>query len=129
MGRISIKDEHAALDALNNLLSRLSGTESDLEKLKRFINALNLKSGFGEAAIFCAMPYRDYLKTDHWEEMRKKALAESKLRCRICNSSGELHTHHRSYKDIGHEQLSDLICLCKNCHEIFHREGKLHGDD
>ena len=72
-----------------------------------------------------AMPYRDYLQTDHWQETRKDALRRAKFCCQTCSAKGKLHVHHRTYVRRGEEWSSDLIVLCAGCHSIFHENGKL----
>jgi 5-methylcytosine-specific restriction endonuclease McrA len=68
------------------------------------------------------MPYRDYLKTDHWQDIRLRALKRAKFLCQLCNTSGQLHVHHRSYKHRGEEQyaMHDVIVLCAMCHAKHH---------
>jgi len=35
--------------------------------------------------------------------------------------------HHRTYERFGHEWLSDLIALCRNCHDLTHALVKENG--
>jgi len=71
------------------------------------------------------MPYHLYLKTPEWEQTRKRHLRSADYRCQVCNARGIIDVHHRTYERRGRELYSDLIALCRTCHEIFHREGKL----
>jgi 5-methylcytosine-specific restriction endonuclease McrA len=66
------------------------------------------------------LPYQEYLKTDHWQEKRKQVLREAGYKCQLCNSKEILDVHHRTYERIGIEWLSDLIALCRTCHEKHH---------
>jgi hypothetical protein len=68
------------------------------------------------------MEYAEYLKSEHWMERRKAALKWWDSKCALCNGNGELHVHHRSYANLGQEPLSDLVVLCKSCHELFHNK-------
>jgi len=73
-----------------------------------------------------SLPYREYLKTDHWKKIRKKALKYAEYRCQLCNVKNvELHVHHRTYDNVGCEKPADLTVLCKLHHEQFHgiKEG------
>ncbi len=72
------------------------------------------------------MPYKEYLKTEHWENIRKEKLKRSKYSCQLCNSKGILNVHHKIYSHRGLEQyyMNDLIVLCKPCHEIHHEKFK-----
>ena len=69
---------------------------------------------------FVNMPYQEYLKTDHWIRVSTIAKEAANNKCQLCNSNGHLHTHHRAYKNLGHEKLNDVIVLCQACHEKFH---------
>jgi len=69
---------------------------------------------------FVNMPYQEYLKTDHWIRVSILAKENADNKCQLCNSNGHLHTHHRTYKNLGHEKLNDVIVLCQACHEKFH---------
>lgn len=71
------------------------------------------------------LPYRDYLLGDHWQGVRKYALEHAKHRCQVCNSNARLDVHHRSYENRGEERFSDVIVLCRDCHDLFHSMGKL----
>lgn len=66
------------------------------------------------------MKYSEYLKTDHWQELRNRMLKRSGYKCQLCNASSTLHVHHRTYERKGYEELSDLIVLCAKCHAKFH---------
>ena len=72
-----------------------------------------------------SLPYSQYLITDHWASIRKKARARDGNRCRLCNSSERLNVHHRTYERLGCEQDDDVITLCHACHENFHDNREL----
>ena len=67
-----------------------------------------------------ALPYLEYLKTDHWKQMRNMALAQAGNRCQLCNNEKGLQVHHRTYERVGHEDLKDMTVLCRRCHAAFH---------
>ncbi len=67
-----------------------------------------------------SLPYREYLQTDHWQQLRKRVLKWSKYRCQLCNHQGVLNVHHRTYEHLGDEEYKDLIVLCSDCHAKFH---------
>ena len=66
------------------------------------------------------MPYREYLLTEHWQKMRKWALARAKYQCQLCSEKQNLHVHHKTYERRGCEDINDLIALCRECHERHH---------
>lgn len=71
------------------------------------------------------LTYSEYLKTDHWQFQRRRALILGDRKCRICGSQDRLETHHNTYERLGHERDSDLVVLCHNCHQLFHDDGEL----
>ena len=71
------------------------------------------------------MPYRDYLQTEEWQVRRRAALKRAAYRCQVCDRSGRLHVHHRTYERRGAELARDLIVLCAECHRIYHERGLL----
>ena len=87
---------------------RLQAIEQSIEELKR-------------------MPYAQYLKTEHWNQVRKEALRRAKYRCQLCNESTALHVHHNTYERRGQELPSDVIAICRSCHEKQH--GYVVGED
>jgi 5-methylcytosine-specific restriction endonuclease McrA len=73
------------------------------------------------------MPYAEYLKTEHWQQIRNRSLRHAGYRCQICNAKDvPLNVHHRTYERRGEEITRDLIVLCKDCHELFHNNKELH---
>jgi len=75
------------------------------------------------------MDYFEYLKSDHWQTFRKIVLAFWDDRCSICKSFLTVEVHHNNYRCLGHETLSDVICLCSLCHELFSNRNRLHTRD
>jgi 5-methylcytosine-specific restriction endonuclease McrA len=71
------------------------------------------------------MPYREYLKTSEWQEIRARKLSECAHRCQVCSSTRSLNVHHRTYERRGAEDMGDLTVLCLGCHQIFHEQGRL----
>lgn len=70
--------------------------------------------------------YNDYLKSKHWYFKRKEFFNKNSKICNKCRSKKNLVVHHKTYKHIGNELLSDLICLCEKCHNKFHSNKKLN---
>lgn len=69
------------------------------------------------------MPYRTYLDSDAWRDRRRHLLRRVGYRCQVCNGSGRLDVHHRTYVRLGHEHPEDLTVLCRTCHRLFHGAG------
>jgi len=68
------------------------------------------------------LPYAEYLKSDHWQEVRRQKLRSAGYHCQLCNQPGVLDVHHRTYERLGCERSSDLIVLCRDCHTTFHHK-------
>ena len=71
------------------------------------------------------LPYDEYLKTDHWQHRRLRALAKAENHCQVCHAAAGLEVHHNTYQRLGHERDADLVVLCRNCHALFHDNGEL----
>lgn len=68
--------------------------------------------------------YYKYLKTTAWENMRQKVFRRDGFKCVVCGEAKNLECHHITYDNLGAEKVSDLVTLCKECHEKTHA-----GDD
>lgn len=72
------------------------------------------------------MTYSDYLKSAHWQEVRKKKIKRSKGMCVLCGSKKKLHVHHKLYvtnrgvRILGKERPHELAVLCSSCHATWH---------
>ncbi len=66
------------------------------------------------------MTYAQYLASDHWKEVRRRYKASDLPQdCLGCGES-RVDLHHRTYTRLGFEQLTDLIPLCRECHQKVH---------
>lgn len=70
--------------------------------------------------------YQEYLASDEWEIKKQKRIEIDKGRCQMCGAIGtgfnKIHVHHLTYHNIFKENpYTDLVCLCKVCHEAVHR--------
>ena len=74
--------------------------------------------------------YSQYLRGPHWADVKARFRSSRlcKRRCFACgDSSDRLSLHHRTYKRIGAERLSDLIEVCQACHEQIHKHQDSDG--
>jgi hypothetical protein len=67
--------------------------------------------------------YTEYLNSERWAILRKVIIKRANYRCDICTSKEPLQVHHLNYKRIFHESYTDLIAICKKCHEKIHEVG------
>lgn len=73
-----------------------------------------------------SMKYDDFLLTPYWKAIAEQVKKRADYKCQICGKNTLLNVHHRTYDNHGMELYyqEDLICLCKDCHEIFHDKLK-----
>ena len=68
-----------------------------------------------------------YLSSEHWKTIRVKAYEYYKGVCQRCRSNVPLETsqiHHRIYKRLGQEKITDLVLYCDSCHACVHKDKK-----
>lgn len=62
--------------------------------------------------------YKNYLKSEHWQWIKKK---KRDKRCFVCGIKKNLNLHHRSYVRLGNEDLKkDLVWVCQKHHYLLH---------
>ena len=63
----------------------------------------------------------DYLQTEVWKRIRYRRMKLDNFQCQKCFSGINIEVHHISYPEVwGLESMSDLITLCRSCHEKVH---------
>ena len=68
--------------------------------------------------------YGIYIKSKTWRELRAKAIKLNPS-CALCNSTLNLHVHHRRYPEVfGTETLDYLTVLCRGCHGNYHKYAR-----
>lgn len=79
------------------------------------------------SATVSSTGYQDYIQSKEWDK-KKREYRRSRLPqcCVVCGDS-KVDLHHRSYKRLGDEYLTDLIPLCRTHHEALHRYHKESG--
>ena len=69
--------------------------------------------------------YQDYLMSEHWLRKREAAREYYGDSCCFCNDRNNLQVHHRHYRTLGREAMTDLSVLCDDCHGHHHTRKKL----
>jgi 5-methylcytosine-specific restriction endonuclease McrA len=86
-----------------------------------FVQCERAMRGGSERGQLARLPYQQYLRTPHWQAMRKRALLRAGFQCKRCEVRGQrLDVHHLSYDRLGRELESDLTVLCELCHAGEH---------
>ncbi len=68
--------------------------------------------------------YQEYLKSDHWRNLRRIVFERDGHKCSRCPFRVLLHVHHTIYRARFEDtQPEDLIILCKKCHLAEHGMG------
>jgi hypothetical protein len=75
-----------------------------------------------------AFDYQRYLASREWALLKRQVheRADGGQTCERCLASSRIPgrvvvaaVHHRTYERIGHEQLEDLLGVCRGCHEFL----------
>lgn len=65
--------------------------------------------------------YEERFKRSDWQMLRRRKLREQPF-CAMCGKDDEtLDVHHNNYKRFGRERMSDLVVICRECHELHHQ--------
>ena len=90
------------------------GTESSAEINQLFTSSQRcLNSGMKRPD-----GYEKYIKSAKWKRISKDLKKQAGYRCAHCGfSSATLEVHHLTYERFGNERMSDLVVLCKPCHD------------
>lgn len=64
--------------------------------------------------------YDNYLGSPQWKSLRRAILARAGNVCERCHIRPATQGHHLTYERLGNETLSDLLAVCRDCHEELH---------
>lgn len=68
--------------------------------------------------------YSKYINSADWKAKRLARLEMDKHKCRRCGNDGDV-VHHATYKNVGNEEMEDLVTLCSWCHKRIHGLAKI----
>ena len=66
------------------------------------------------------MRYVDYLRSDHWQDTRRRVLQRASGFCEGCQQRRATQVHHLTYTHVGAEFLWELVAICDACHSRLH---------
>ena len=71
--------------------------------------------------------YKTFLKSKYWKYVHGLVITRDGNKCTKCGNVKRLQAHHLTYEHHykEHLYLSDLITLCKTCHEKHHNISKV----
>lgn len=89
------------------------------EESAEFFRSLEARSSLD----LVALPYQEYLQSEHWQTVRRSALEAAGWQCELCGADYidcSLEVHHKTYERRGRELPGDLQVLCADCHRSIH---------
>lgn len=63
--------------------------------------------------------YSEYLRSPEWRGVKARYIASDLPQTCICGEI-EVDMHHLTYERVGQERITDLMPLCRTCHEMVH---------
>lgn len=75
--------------------------------------------------------YTEYLKSEKWAKIRQQKALEQNYTCEKCGKVVKkgFHIHHKTYERFTNEPLTDLMFLCKDCHNSLHIDLKAKANN
>lgn len=70
---------------------------------------------------FIANNKKSYLASPEWKKIVQQIHTRDRV-CQVCNCTDQLEVHHITYERFMHEELSDLVLLCRDCHQAVHNK-------
>ena len=116
----SLSDDKIWMDSLKGcpIAFNILEKTNNIQSLKKDCNSFK--------KIF--FPWKPYFSSNHWKNIVSRRREIDSNRCRICGTAGSynnpMNVHHLTYARFGCEDINDLICLCKECHQKLHNKRK-----
>lgn len=71
--------------------------------------------------VLIAFEKKAYIASPEWNTKRLAVLKRDSYSCQRCGAYGvPLEVHHLHYRTFKTENLSDLVSLCRDCHQAIH---------
>ncbi len=64
--------------------------------------------------------YQDYLKSEQWQQLRRKVQKRDRHLCQDCLERPASEVHHKTSDHVRREFCFELISLCDSCHRRLH---------
>lgn len=65
---------------------------------------------------------QEYLSSPKWAILRAQTVVRDGYSCQCCGATHSLEVHHITYERLGNETPSDLVILCRSCHQLVHNK-------
>ena len=66
-----------------------------------------------------------YYNSHHWSTTRSERYSLDDYSCVLCYSDENIQCHHVTYENLFCENMMDLMTVCRDCHEVIHKNCKL----
>jgi hypothetical protein len=88
----------------------------------RALRAEESDAAYAARAQTSRVDYREHLRSDYWRRLRSYVYVVTSGVCQGCGADcgRALELHHPDYTALGHESLSDVVGLCRDCHAALH---------
>lgn len=83
-----------------------------------------IKGSLTEPTVKKFVKYETYIKSKEWFAWRAFIFEWRGRKCQLCTGTKNLELHHMSYKNLGKENIRDVLIVCSVCHRYIHGE---HG--
>ena len=69
--------------------------------------------------------YREYLKSDLWQDIRERVLDAADRTCQLCGSvATQVHHRHYGHRTLKGKTLAHLLAVCGGCHMLIEFDGE-----
>jgi len=69
--------------------------------------------------------YIRYLQSEQWKSLRLLVLDRDGWICQYCKKERATEVHHLTYRNLGKENLNDLISYCTACHLLITKNSQI----
>ena len=107
-------------------------SQEEIEKGNHIIYPLTLSTGE------VVNNKKEFIKSKHWNRLKRLYLKNHrkeykekngyKISCEYCNKEhlrADVQLHHLSYKNVGNENLEELVLICFKCHLKAHGKEEI----
>lgn len=79
-------------------------------------------AAFTKGTMSISSSYKQYLKSDHWQNLRLEKLVKTGAKCHFCQEESPSNdVHHVKYpSNLKDTKLKHLRVLCRRCHNLVH---------
>lgn len=99
---------------------KISQKEIDEIKKNEEIEFYSKKNKNNKKIVNRPKKYREYIRSDYWKKQRDYNINFFSGKCALCNRIAKT-SHHRTYKYKDEKENKNIVALCFECHDLFHK--------